>query len=294
MTRSAPKPCQPKCRSFRRRLASRGARPAGALQHRGRRGEVCSTDGLSFHVDRRQTLGIVGESGSGKSVTSMAVMGLHTAKNTRIAGIDQARRPRARRHATIRSPGKRMAMIFQDPAVRRPLSTPSATRSWRPTGSTTTSRRRWPARMRSRCSTGSASRSLTAARRRLPAPVLRRHASARDDRNGIVLRPGAADCPTSRHGTRRHRPGADPRPDPRPAEGVQLRRRDHHPRPAVVAELADDIMVMYAGRAAKSTAAPTRSSMHRNTPPGGSWGSMPRFDKPPAVRLLPIRRTPPA
>ena len=37
-------------------------------------GIVQAVDGVSFTVDRNQTLGIVGESGCGKSVTSLTIM----------------------------------------------------------------------------------------------------------------------------------------------------------------------------------------------------------------------------
>jgi peptide/nickel transport system ATP-binding protein len=81
-------------------------------------GVVRAVDGLTFSVERGKTLGIVGESGSGKSVTSLAIMGLHNRKRTAISGKvlvagrdvvpmpdDQIRRLR----------GQQIAMIFQDP-----------------------------------------------------------------------------------------------------------------------------------------------------------------------------------
>ena len=50
-----------------------------------------------------------------------------------------------------------------------------------------------------------------AAARRLPAPVLGRHAPARDDRDGAVVQPVAADRRRADDGARRDDPGADPR-----------------------------------------------------------------------------------
>ena len=41
------------------------------------RGEVTAVQGISFHVDRGEILGLVGESGCGKSVTSQSILRLY-------------------------------------------------------------------------------------------------------------------------------------------------------------------------------------------------------------------------
>jgi peptide/nickel transport system ATP-binding protein len=81
-------------------------------------GVVNAVDGVSYAVDAGQTLGIVGESGSGKSVSSLTVMGLTRAKNATISGEvnflgqDLVTASEAEMR-TIR--GGPIAMIFQDP-----------------------------------------------------------------------------------------------------------------------------------------------------------------------------------
>ncbi len=49
-------------------------------------GIVKAVDGVNFELDRGEVLGIVGESGSGKSVTAMTLLGLTKDKNTRFEG----------------------------------------------------------------------------------------------------------------------------------------------------------------------------------------------------------------
>ncbi|MFJ2863619.1 ABC transporter ATP-binding protein [Kitasatospora sp. NPDC087314] len=80
------------------------------------RGLVRAVDGISFAVEAGRTLGLVGESGSGKSVTSLAVMGLH--RDATVTGsirlIGQELNGLGERElGTVR--GRRIAMIFQDP-----------------------------------------------------------------------------------------------------------------------------------------------------------------------------------
>ena len=49
-------------------------------------GIVKAVDGVSFSVEKGQTLGIVGESGCGKSVTCLTIMGLNPKRNTITSG----------------------------------------------------------------------------------------------------------------------------------------------------------------------------------------------------------------
>ncbi|HEX5540968.1 MAG TPA: ABC transporter ATP-binding protein [Micromonospora sp.] len=81
-------------------------------------GVVRAVDGLTFAVGRGRTLGIVGESGSGKSVTSLAVLGLHNPARTTITGeiIVGGRNLVGLKDEEIRKlRGRDLAMIFQDP-----------------------------------------------------------------------------------------------------------------------------------------------------------------------------------
>jgi ABC-type dipeptide/oligopeptide/nickel transport system ATPase component len=85
-----------------------------------RRGIAHAVRGVSFHVDRGETLGLVGESGSGKSVTTQAIIGL-TELPGRITGGDIKwkgesllhGKDAAHRVRDIR--GKELALVFQDP-----------------------------------------------------------------------------------------------------------------------------------------------------------------------------------
>ncbi len=81
-------------------------------------GIVQAVDGVSFDLERGKVLGIVGESGSGKSVTAMTLMGLTRGINARFGGevLYKGRTCSRSRTATCRSiRGNELGMIFQDP-----------------------------------------------------------------------------------------------------------------------------------------------------------------------------------
>jgi oligopeptide/dipeptide ABC transporter ATP-binding protein len=81
-------------------------------------GLVRAVDGVSFEVERGKVLGIVGESGSGKSVTALTLMGLTRDVNTRFEGeiLYKGRSLLTRPEREMQDfRGNEMAMIFQDP-----------------------------------------------------------------------------------------------------------------------------------------------------------------------------------
>jgi oligopeptide/dipeptide ABC transporter ATP-binding protein len=84
-----------------------------------REGVVRAVDGISFEVEKGKTLGIVGESGCGKSVTALSIMGLIPKPPAKIVsgsvlyeGRDLTKLSE-RQLEDVR--GREIAMIFQDP-----------------------------------------------------------------------------------------------------------------------------------------------------------------------------------
>jgi oligopeptide/dipeptide ABC transporter ATP-binding protein len=83
-----------------------------------REGEVRAVDGVSFALERAKTLGIVGESGCGKSVTALSIMGLVPPPGQVVAGevvFDGRVLTELKQRELEDIRGREIGMIFQDP-----------------------------------------------------------------------------------------------------------------------------------------------------------------------------------
>jgi peptide/nickel transport system ATP-binding protein len=81
-------------------------------------GVVKAVDGVSFEIDRGEVVAIVGESGSGKSVTAMTLLGLTRSPNTTFHGSARYEGEELltmNEHELEGIRGAEIAMVFQDP-----------------------------------------------------------------------------------------------------------------------------------------------------------------------------------
>lgn len=89
------------------------------VQFSTRNGEVTALDSVSFHINPGETLGIVGESGCGKSITALSILGLIPTPPGRIAGgsikYDGEELLTASKARMRRLRGADIGMIFQEP-----------------------------------------------------------------------------------------------------------------------------------------------------------------------------------
>jgi peptide/nickel transport system ATP-binding protein len=260
-------------------------------------GLVKAVDGVSFALDRGRTLGIVGESGSGKSVTSLGIMGLHQGTNADISGhiwLDGEDLVPASAARVRQLRGDKMAMIFQDPL--------SSLHPYYTVGSQIAEAYLVHNKVGKKAAKAHAVDLL--GRVGIPNPQTRVDDYPHQFSGGMRQRAMIAmalscnpelliaDEPTTALDVTVQAQILDLIADLQEefGSGVIIITHDL----GVVAELADDILVMYAGRMAEYG---TSEDIFDRPGHPYAWGllsSMPRFDRARTQRLIPIPGTPPS
>jgi peptide/nickel transport system ATP-binding protein len=261
-------------------------------------GLVKAVDGVSYSLERGRTLGIVGESGSGKSVTSLAVMGLHHGSSAQISGhirLDGEELVGAPPARVRELRGDKMAMIFQDPlsSLHPYFSVGSqiveAYRVHHPDATKKQARQRAVDML---------------GRVGIPEPSARvddyPHQFSGGMRQRVMIAMALcndpelliADEPTTALDVTVQAQILDLIHDLQSEFGSAVVMITHDL--GVVAELSDDILVMYAGRVAEYGSAADIFGQPGHPYTWGLLASMPRMDRERLTRLVPIPGTPPS
>jgi len=261
-------------------------------------GLVKAVDGVSYRLERGRTLGIVGESGSGKSVTSLAVMGLHHGSSAQISGhirLDGEELVGASPARVRELRGDKMAMIFQDPlsSLHPYFSVGSqiveAYRVHHPEATKKQARQRAVDML---------------GRVGIPEPSARvddyPHQFSGGMRQRVMIAMALcndpelliADEPTTALDVTVQAQILDLIHDLQSEFGSAVVMITHDL--GVVAELSDDILVMYAGRVAEYGSAADIFGQPGHPYTWGLLASMPRMDRERLTRLVPIPGTPPS
>jgi peptide/nickel transport system ATP-binding protein len=260
-------------------------------------GLVKAVDGVSFRLDRGRTLGIVGESGSGKSVTSLAILGLHHGTSARITGeiwLDGRDLVSVGAARVRQLRGNKMAMIFQDPL--------SSLHPYYTVGNQIIEAYRIHNNVSRQAARAHAIEML--ARVGIPQPETRVDDYPHQFSGGMRQRAMIAmalscnpelliaDEPTTALDVTVQAQILDLISDLQAEFGSAVIIITHDL--GVVAELADDVLVMYAGKVVEYASAEDVFERPEHPYTWGLLGSMPRLDRQRTDRLMPIRGTPPS
>ncbi|GIF11272.1 ABC transporter ATP-binding protein [Actinoplanes teichomyceticus] len=262
-------------------------------------GIVQAVTDSSFTLEAGKTLGIVGESGSGKSVTSLAVLGLHrTRSNAKVSGqiwLDDQELVTATDEEVRSLRGGKMAMIFQDPlSAMHPYFTVGAQiveayRVHHPGVNKKVARERAIDML---------------ARVGIPQPARRFNDYAHQFSGGMRQRAMIAmalvndpklliaDEPTTALDVTVQAQILDLIRDLQEEFGSAVIMITHDL--GVVAELADDVLVMYGGKIIERGPAIDLFQRPQHPYTWGLLGSMPRLDRAVRERLTPVKGSPPS
>ncbi|MCA1219164.1 ABC transporter ATP-binding protein [Streptomyces sp. 8L] len=260
-------------------------------------GLVKSVDGVSFDLKAGETLGIVGESGSGKSVTSLGVMGLHTSDRARISGeiwLDGEELIAADKQRVRELRGQKMAMIFQDPL--------SALHPYYSVGSQIVEAYRVHNKVDKKTARKRAVEMLD--RVGIPEPARRFSDYPHQFSGGMRQRAMIAmalvnnpqlliaDEPTTALDVTVQAQILDLIRDLQKEFGSAVVIITHDL--GVVAEIADRLLVMYAGRCIERGTSDQVFERPQHPYTWGLLGSMPRIDREQTDRLVPVKGSPPS